>query len=400
MRFFKSSHLTLDRGGHIPQISGMAGGLLATLFCLVCAATAAVPAGEPVQTRPDARPRLTQARFESLLRATAKRIATLRLQAVIRRQFYITRAMARQTTNGVRRMFPPQLQAYTAPAGLIIRSQLVRFEWDVPAGLVTARKIQVGGEVDVGPGGKLLTGLAHASIWVVGRRLFWHAFPGGGVWNVTVGRRSSAWFTRIWPGEFRILGFSDISMYWVPFATPMVPANGLTKLPLGYRLASQKIDRSTGLIRLRYLELYKGRVHRVPGVGTCEYLYVLRLAGGLRIYHKVYEAVGGPKGTIRFFEADFKKFVRSGGVWFPRRIHERSWPHGGGRAFPDETITIKHVVVNGTFPPHTFRYEPPFGAMVTDARTKPASIYFIGSKNPKVPPTTTPAAGTNGSASK
>ena len=123
---------------------------------------------------------------------------------------------------------------------------------------------------------------------------------------------------------------------------------------------------------------------------------MLRLAGGLRIYRKVYEAVGGPKGPFRFFEADFKKFAKSDGVWFPTLIHERSWPFGGKRAFPDETITIKHVVINGTLPPRTFHYKPPFGAMVTDARTNPASIYFIGSKNPKVPPATAPTTHTNG----
>ncbi len=263
MAFFRPLRYKLRDAGLALRASGVAGFLSATLCCCTCVTTAA-SSGAPAADGPATRPRLTQVQWESLLRAAAKRIVTLRLQAVIRRQFYITPAMARQTTNGVRRMFPPQLQAYTAPAGRIVRSQLVRVDWDVPAGLVYARKIQVGGEVDVGPGGKLLTGLAHASIWVAGRRLFWHAFPGGGVWNVTVGRRSSAWFTRAWPSQFRNLGLSDISMYWVPFGTPIVPAIGVAS----YRLASQVIDRSTGLITLTYLELYKGKVNLVPGLGT------------------------------------------------------------------------------------------------------------------------------------
>ena len=344
---------------------------------------------------------LAAAQWKALLRDAAKRISTLRLQAAFRRQLYISPAVARQLKDGLERGFPNQsFKDFHPRVGRVVRSQLIHLDWAVARGLVNVRRIQTGGVIAFGPSGKLRSGLTRASIWVVGRRFYWWAYPGGGVWNVSVGRRNGAWFTGAWPYTSRDLGLFDISVYWVPFATPIVPAVGLTKLPLSYRLASQKIDSSTGLIRLRYIELYDGKVNRVPGIGTCEYLYVLRLAGGLQIYHKIWEAVGGPKGTIRFFEADFKKFVKTGGIWFPTRIRERNWPNGAKHAQPDDTITIKHVVVNGSFPRNTFRYTPPFGAMVTDTRTKHASIYFVGSKNPKIPPTTVPAVGTKRGAGK
>jgi hypothetical protein len=401
MEFFHFLPPASRSANRVLRILGGAAFLSATLCLITCVDTASAAVRTAVAGTPAASHPLTPAQWKSLLRDAAKRISTLHLQAHFRRQFYVSPAEARQVKKLLRRGFPEQsLGAYHAQAGRVVRSQLINFDWGVSTGWVNARMIQIGGAVDFGSRGRLHKGRAHASIWVVGRRFYWQAFPGGGVWNVTIGRRSGSWFTSAWPYEFRDLGLFDISVYWVPFATPIVPANGIAKLPLSYRLASQKIDRSTGLIRLRYLQLYKGKVNRVPGVGTCEYLYVLRLAGGLRVYRKVYEAVGGPKGTVRFFEADFGKFVKSGGVWFPTHIHECTWPNGARRAQPDETITIKNVVVNGTFPPHTFRYEPPFGAMVTDARTKPPSIYFVGSKNPKFPPTTAPASQNKGGGKK
>ncbi len=374
---------------------------LALILCMAKrTALATAPAYQPPPPAGGDPVHLTDAQWHTLFSAAGKRIVTLHFEAVIRQKFYVTPALATQITKGVRQMFPQQTGKYTASAGKVAHTRLVRVDWNIPAALLDARSIQIGGEVDVGPRGKLHKGLAHAGIWIFGHRNVWNSFPGGGRWNSSVALRSSSWSALAWKGEFQNFGLAEIALFWTPFGTPYVPPVGHTSIPWTYRLLAQTHNPATKLATLTYLQLYKGKPETNSTWGKFEYRYVVRRAGGLRVYRQILEAVGGRKGTVRFFQADYKKFVKTGGIWFPTLIHYRNWPHGGGHAFPDETITIKHVVVNGTFPPRTFHFTPPFGAMVTDMRTNPASIYFVGSKNPKFPPTTTPAVRKEGSGKK
>ena len=362
----------------------VAAGLAASVlfFCTLVYAAEPRPAPPRATSVAGESPHLTQAQWDALFRAASKRIVSLRLRMILRQRIYVSRAMARKMASGVGKRQPKLGRLLSTAAGYRAETKLVRLDWNIPRGLVFARKIQIGGYVDVGPEGKRERGLAHATIWVVGGRSVWKAWPGGGLWNVFIVKRQSSWWHGDSPLESQNYGLDALMTIW---KTPLQDMTGVK-----YRLAKQTYDPSTGLVKLNYTLL---NPTRPSSTEKDEYHFEMKLAGGLRIYRAVGEVVGGPKGTMRADESDFRRFRKSGGVWFPTRIRERRW--FDTRLVSDYKLKISHLVINGIFPPHTFRYTPPYGAMVTDSRTRPPSVYFIGSRKPNVPPPI-PAGGTKG----
>ncbi|HMD53970.1 MAG TPA: hypothetical protein VKJ65_05420 [Phycisphaerae bacterium] len=151
-----------------------------------------------------------------------------------------------------------------------------------------------------------------------------------------------------------------------------------------YHLINQSYDRSTGLITLTYVQLHQNLPQ--SRVGRMEFVYELKLDGGLRIYRELLETVGGPNGPSRFEGEDFSGFKKSNGIWFPTSIRWRLWMEDGKQIFRDNSLTISDQVVNGKLPPDAFVFTPPTGAHVIDSRTDPPINYIAGSKTPSTQP--------------
>jgi hypothetical protein len=333
---------------------------------------------------------MTESQWNAVFRSVAKRIVSLHLRMILHQRIYETRTMAERMAKELGQKQPKLERLLNTAAGYRETTKLVRLKWDIPDGLVFAKKIQIGGYVDVGPGGKRRRGIPHAAIWVVGHQSVWKAWPGGGGWSVSIFKRSSSWWQQDLPLASQDWGLDDLRTIWL---TPWQNMSSTAK----YRLVKQSYDPSTNMINLQYLLL---NPTHPSGTEKYEFRCELKLVGGLRIYRAVEEAVGGPNGRVRYQESDFRRFRKSNGVWFPTRARERMWIGDSNRIYYDDRLTVSRVAVNDVFPPHTFRYTPPFGAMVTDSRTRPASVYFVGSKNPGVPPATMPARGFRGSGRK
>lgn len=331
---------------------------------------------------------LTPAQWQALFRTAAKRIVTLQVQAIIRSRIYTTKTEAKMANEQMRLHDPKKWwKSERTVSGYRMTTRLVRLTWEIPDRLVYARRIQIGGYLDELPSGKLKKGLSNASIWVVGRKSVWYADPGPGWWGVWINKRQSARAQMMWPLRSQVFGLSDLAMVWTPF---------LHSTPIRFRLIRQKFDPATGLSSLTFGEIKSTFSN---GIGKGRFFYELKLSGGLRIYRETFETIRGPHGNRIIIEGDFARFRKSSGVWFPTRIRERTWL-SDGRVYSDDRLTISHLAVNKIFPPHTFRYTPPFGAGVYDERTSPGSFYYIGSKNPNVPPSTARGMGTKRSGKK
>ena len=342
-------------------------------------------------------PHLTGPQWIALFRAAARRIATLHLQATIRVRARWGKGDAKSFNNSLKQeeqsgklsiqrqhrinQLPP-IPGWTAP-GWTSRTTLVRINWDIPAGLHSSRSIQLW---DLPPQEQKLLGAGGPSpveIWVVGRRLEWHAYPTHGTWMVRVGKKSSAYWVYRRMAWWSLFGFLDLE----PVVNPLAP-EGTREPPTVRQLLSQKYDRATRMIELIFRTHFQGgpRVVKLQDGrrGWPESRYFLKLRGGLRLYRRVEDLVT-PAGHLPGMDYDFKGFKKSNGVWFPTKIRERMWYVGRG-LLTDETIAVKHLVVNKTFAPGTFQYKPPFGAMVTDLRT--SQSYYVGARNPLFPPST------------
>ncbi len=338
-------------------------------------------------------PRLTQEQWHSLFRAAAKRITSLRVNAIIIRRSYFTRFQMRLQNKTWRAFkkngtFSPshwkqlkQLGAvpgWTVP-GYMSSTAQVQLDWDIPGRLVNARRIRI---LRLTPEETqlLMDGDPwKIAIWVVGRRLAWFAYPGAGTWRVTVRKRSSEWSQYRWLNQSSTFGLTFLK-YAV---NPLAPfASGR----FTHRLLHQKYHPATGKIDLDFACLVNGKPVTVAMEngfhGQLEDHYVLKLAGGLRVYRRVSDVVNGT-GREPGFDYSFRSFKKTGGIWFPTKIRERIW-NMETRLVLDTHIMISHVAVNNKFPPHTFRYSPPFGAHIDDKVTHRS--YYVGSTNPSVPP--------------
>jgi len=338
-------------------------------------------------------PQLTQRQWNSLFRAAAKRVTSLSVDAIIRRLNYFSRSQSRRQVqtwrtykkNGI---FSPShwqeirrlgaVPGWTAP-GYASSTEKVLLDWDIPGRLVNARRIRV---FNLRPKElQLLMGSdpSKIAIWVVGRRLAWLAHPGDGAWAVTVRKRSSEWLRYRWLNNSSTFGLSDMEYAVNPWAH-------LASERFTYRLLQQKYHLATRRIELDFACLLNGKPDTVAlgnGFhGQLEDHYVLKLAGGLRVYRRVSDVVNR-SGQEPGFDYSFRSFKKTGGIWFPTKIRERIW-NMEPRLVLDTHIRISHIVVNNKFPPHTFRYSPPFGAHVDNKVTH--RYYYVGSTNPAIPP--------------
>ena len=343
-------------------------------------------------------PRLTQAQWDALFKAADKRITSLRLRAIIRLRSYTTKSQAEWLNKQMRKALSPKAWQFykhkygSVPghgaAGYGVQLMEVQLDWNVPERLINARTIQFGVQT-LGLGGEVRKS-PRITIWVAGRRLEWHATFFHGIWAVSLYKRNSAWARQRWSNWWTASGSADIAYARSPFAASFSRGTRGTKtghFHISSHLIRQKYDPSSGIIQLVYelfhkrkpLAIFRGGLH-----GRVEVYYNLKLAGGLRLYRKAVEVVYGFQRVLKS-EFDFRRFRKSGGVWFSTRIRDRAW---GGKEFKrleqDETIKISHLAVNRIFPPGRFQYTPPFGATVYDGRTN--KTYVVGLNNPGVPP--------------
>ncbi len=367
------------------------------------AANAAAPQHEagPAATPP----RLTQQQWHSLFRAAAKRITSLRVNAIITRRSYFSKLQAQlqeKTWKTFKKdgTFSPShwrqikrlgaVPGWTAP-GYVSSTAQVLLDWDIPGRLVNARRIRI---LHLPPNELRL--LMHGdpwriAIWVVGRHRTWFAYPGGKAWMVTVRRGSSAGLGYRWLNRSSTFGLAYLKYAvnpWAPFASDRFT----------YKLLKQKYHAATGRIELDYACLLNGKPVAIAFKngfrGRLEDRYTLKLTGGLRVYRRVSDVVNG-SGREPGYDYSFRSFKKTGGIWFPTRIRERVW-NMKPRLVLDTHIRISHVAVNHKFPPRTFRYLPPFGAHVDDEVAHRS--YYVGSVVPGVPPAA-PGEGTGGGSS-
>jgi hypothetical protein len=335
----------------------------------------------PKSAPPTTEPKLSQSQWDSLFRAAAKRIASIEMKAVVEGRGYITKAQANASNDLSRRRNPGAFHRISAGYTKSQRRR-VSLKWNVPAGLLYARTIGLAGTSSTPVG----------SIVVYGRRSAWwsQVFPSG--CSVYISRRGSSWSNSMWGMWYNDFGLITLHDAWTPLQ--MISGEPPPYHANRRYLISQKYDPATGLIKLVYVRLKHGKPVDTPtfiprwGVrGIAEGLYTLKLRGGLRIYQKLIEVVTGHR-QIPQSEADFSRFKRINGIWFPMKIRDRFWFHRDGalRLAYDDRLKISQIAINRVFPKRTFRYTPPFGARVVDLRTDPPTQYFVGSKNPLLPP--------------
>lgn len=354
--------------------------------------TAVLPAALPAAAAP---PGLSQPQWDRLFRTEAKTVSTLRLRVVIHSSTYLGRAQARSLNDLSRRRTAVHPQVFRV--GYTGSTSSVSLRWDVPTSFLRARKIGAYG-----------ASKPQASILVCGRRSVWHAIAEPSGWRVDIYRRSSAPFVQRWRDWRGSFGLAVLENAWTPLEIAYGSASGDEGAPSNRRLISQRYDPSTGLVKLVYACLRGGEAIRAAAAyprwgmkGLLEARYRVGVNGGLRVYRKALDVVDGSKHTP-MYEMACRRFRKSHGIWFPTRIRYRVWVHmdGSNRLYSDTRLKISRLSVNSTFPPGTFRYVPPFGAQVYDMRREPTSVYFVGSKNPNVPPATLPAGGRRGSGAK
>ena len=343
-------------------------------------------------------PRLTPAQWDDLIKAADKRITSLRLRAIIRLRSYTTNSQAEGNNKILQKILSPQAWQFykhnygsipgQSAAGYNVQPIEVQLDWNIPARQINARTIWLGVQT-IGLGGQIQKE-PMINIWVVGQRLEWYASFSHGIWSVYLDKLYSSWAQQKWSSWWSTTGPADIKIALVPFRA------SFSRWPKGRphfkrRLILQNYDPSTGLIQLAYEEFYKGKPRTISSGGMhgkYEEYYQLKLSGGLRLYRKVIYLVNSFQ-RVPQEEFDFRRFRKSGGVWFPTRIHGRGW---GGKYLKrleiGETIRVSHLAVNKIFPPRTFSYSPPFGARVYDGLTK--KTYIAGSYNPNSPLTKKP----------
>ncbi|HTV47165.1 MAG TPA: NHL repeat-containing protein [Phycisphaerae bacterium] len=190
-------------------------------------------------------------------------------------------------------------------------------------------------------------------------------FNDGEAANVLISKRDSETWRQGAPSDF---GLTNLSQVWMPFNRSIgdgLPANyNSSQL---FHLIDQSYDPSTGLITLTYVQVHQ---FLPPGrIGRMEFVYELKLDGGLRIYRESFKALGGPDGTLNFEDAEYSGFEKSNGIWFPTSIHQRVWMEAGKQLYMDNSLTISDLIVNGKLPPDTFVFTPPTGAIMTNFST-------------------------------
>ncbi len=344
-------------------------------------------------------PKLTQKQWRLLFHAAAKRIVSLRLQAVITTRMYMSKSELEVSNKFDKQTFPPggwkrykkqpPIPGWNA-TGYSTQTEQVHLDWDIPAQMINARNIMVQG---LNPQAqRAITGntMPTIGIWVVGRRLEWYAYLLNGTWMVSIHRRSGVRSQELQPIRRSIFGLSTLMLAVNPWVLPGI------ELPHKHRLLEQKYNPATGRIELIYRAYYKNGKPVLVTLkngfrGQVEEHYTMTLSNGLRVYRRVdYLVLGSKRKRIREF--DFRKQRKAGGVWFPTWIRERVWG-SSLRLEIDVIMKISQLMVNKKFPPGTFRYSPPFGASVYDGLTH--TSYYVGSKNPILPPAA-PTVGAGG----
>ncbi len=349
-------------------------------------------------------PMLTQAQWAAVFRAYAGKIRALSMRATFVTRNYTSRRWIRNFRAAIKKSDPKhwRQQMLGLTPGWLTRTEAVNLKWDVPDKLV---KYQTVGEVNFifhNTSGKAeLSRAMDANEWVIGRQRVWQADlepeQNGKVlssqWSTTLYHRSdtprsrfdwmAAWGEELpgWKMPLANQKMRRLEHTWVPLVVQYTSEelNPLQAGPFSYRLIHQSLDRSTKHVELTYLILRKGKPLGVTFYGKPTHaLWEIRdevgLAGGLRIYREsLFE--GRPGGRQRSWQADFSRFTRSGGVWFPTRIHERDWfwvaRHGRdtplkNRLQIDCHIAISRVSITHALPAGAFTYIPPSGGTITD----------------------------------
>ena len=349
-------------------------------------------------------PTLTQAQWAAVFQAYARKIRALSMRATFVTRDYTSRRWIRHFRGAIQKGGPKhwrQSMLGLTP-GWHTRTAAVSLKWDVPDKLV---KYQTAGEVNLifhNRHGKAEFGRAmRADEWVIGRRRVWQASTLvdprdkklSSPWSTTLYHRSdtprtsfdwmAAWGEEIpgWKDPLASQKMRRLEHTWVPLVVQYTNGelNPLQAGPFDYRLIHQGLDRTTKHVELTYLILRKGKPLGVTFYGKpTDALWEIRdevgLARGLRIYREsLFE--GRPGGRQRSWQADFSRFKRAGGIWFPTRIHERDWfrIERHDRVTPlknrlqiDCHIAISRLSITHAFPASAFTYIPPPGGTITD----------------------------------
>ena len=385
-----------------PVVAGRTGEVRRTLAILIVCTVASVSrVGASPSRSGDAGRRipakLNQSQWRFVFKAAARRIVSLHLAALITTRTYLSRSQI-SALDDIRRktMTPGEWERYQRKYNPVLvpgfnfpgygtQVTSVHLKWEIAPRRIYAKRIFVFG------GNRRQLRELRASgpeiaIWVVGQNREWYARLGNGTWSVSIHRPNGAWASARWPERYSTFGLKDIVHAvdpWRPFSK---------HIHQSHRLIKQKYNPQTGIIKLVYCDLRKGKPVVVSGGGGLrgkwEVRYDLKLAGGLRVYSKTADVVEGST-RVPMYELSFRRFQKSSGVWFPTRIRERLW---SGRQLKrmefDAKVKIQHLIVNEIFPRHSFRYVPPFGASVYDGFTK--TSYYVGSRHPNVPPAMAP----------
>ncbi len=357
---------------------------------------AAIPAAALAPAATAKRPMLTQAQWAAVFQAYARKIRALSVRATFVTRNYTSRRWIRNFRAAIKKSDPKhwRQQMLGLTPGWLTRTEAVNLKWDVPDKLV---KYQTVGEVNFifhNTSGKAeLSRAVDANEWVIGRQRVWQADPeleqNGKVlssqWSTTLYHRSdtprsrfdwmAAWGEELpgWKMPLANQKMRRLEHTWVPLVVQYTneQLNPLQAGPFDYRLIHQGIDRSTKLVELTYLILRHGK----PTEASWEVRDEVELAGGLRIYRESLFA-RGPTGRQRSWQADFSHFKRTGGIWFPTRIHERDWYRVArhdriaplkNRLQIDCHIAISRLSITHAFPASAFTYIPPSGGTITDA---------------------------------
>ncbi|HTV48808.1 MAG TPA: RNA polymerase sigma factor [Phycisphaerae bacterium] len=349
--------------------------------------TSRIAGGMPNNIAPFGAPAiLTQQQWNDIFNNYAKQIVSLQMKIAFRSRDYTSNEQA-QNENTI---LTKQHQTTKITTGYNVVNNFIQLHWVIASGLLYAERIQVGG-INVASKAKSNGDWAPAvpiyhTTYVVGPNTVWYLMlMGGGVANVEIYKREGeASLQPYWQIEVGACGLNNLSRVWMPFngfISDGLPAN--FHRSQGYHLIDQSYDRSTGLIKLTYVQLHQYLPQ--SRVGRMEFVYELKLDGGLRIYRESLQSVGGPDGPLSFEGGDYGGFEKSNGIWFPTSIHQW-WSQDGKLIFMDNSLTINDLIVNGKLPPNTFSFTPPTGSHVHDSRTDTPINYIAGSKNPSNQP--------------
>ncbi len=349
-------------------------------------------------------PMLTQAQWGAVFQAYARKIRAISMRATFVTRNYTSRRWIRNFRAAIKKgdLKHWRQSMLGIAAGWHTRTEAVNLKWDVPGRLVKYQTVGDANFIFHNASGKAELGRAmDANEWVIGRHRVWQADPeleqNGKVlssqWSTTLYRRSdtprsrfdwmAAWGEELpeWKMPLANQKMRRLEHAWVPLVVRYTNGelNPLQAGPFGYRLIRQGLDRSTSHVELTYLILRKRKPLGVTFYGKpTDALWEIRdevgLVGGLRIYREsLFEERPGVRK--RSWQADFSRFKRTGGVWFPTRIHERDWYRIArhDRVTPlknrlqiDCHIAVSRLSITHALPAGAFTYFPPSGGSITD----------------------------------